>query len=364
MAEVNAPISGGLQAETYNSGVGSALRQAVVVGSASGTQTTTVGTGGDLLVSISSPGSAAAGITATIGGDGTLLVTPPSGVMFSDTFEGGVLDTSVRWVDVGASLPIVTQGLLSLAPGAVANNAIALTTKPSFTFANSTTFAAGIAFESGTTITGCHRFFGVGTSNANTFASPLYDAIGFEITTAGVLQAVVYNAGVQTIVASSLSMPTDGASHRYVLVTRGDVSWWYKDTFDVPAAFSFVTPSSQRLPMRLHSLNGGSPSGSPTYSVTAAAVYDGSHSSYMLSDPSAPWVRATVRDASTAPLATDPALVVSLSPNGALPGVKITGGELVVAESSASSILLELRRISRYLSELTGTTYSDDDLER
>lgn len=339
-------------------------RQVVVVGDGTATATQTVGAGGggDALVSITNPNSVLGGLYATLGADGSLNVQMAGTTLFSDTFESAILDQVVKWSPSGNTAPIIGQGVLQVAPGQVTNASSVVSSRPVFAFSSAITLGTSLSFEAGTISLGNHRFFGFGTTNAQTSSAPLYDAIGWEVTTAGALQACIYSAGTETF-SSSVAIPTDGAPHRYVIVSRGDVTWWYKDTFDLPVAVSFLGPTNQKLPIRLHSINGTITNAvSPVYTMGGIGCYDNARNNQQVSDGSNPWIKAAVKDAAKAAAASDPAMVVALSPNSPLPGLNINAGELLLQESNSALILTELRRIGQYLSLLTGETIANDDL--
>jgi hypothetical protein len=362
MADSSIPTPSGANVDTRTQ-TGGDHREVIVVGDATAANTQTVGTGGDAVVSISNPNSILAGMYATLSPEGAQNVSLPGTTLFSDTFEGGMLDTIIKWTPTGGVAPVTAQGVLSLPPGQVTNAASGVFSKPSFNFNASTLVGASISFEAGTTSLGNHRFFGFGTGISNQVSNPLYDAIGFEITTAGSLQACVYSAG-SLVFSSPLTMSTDGVAHRYVVITRGDVTWWYKDTFDIPAAFSYTAPSSQRLPLRLHNINGTISNGvTPVMTSTGVAAYDNVRNSTTISDGTNPWVKGTVKDSGQKALSSDTSLVVTLSPNGSLPGIKPNEGELIVQDVFSKKILMELKRVSRALQELTGVPIPDDEVE-
>jgi hypothetical protein len=254
-----------------------------------------VNAAGDQVVSLSNPTALLAGIFAAITTEGALSVSMAPTPLLIDTFEGVTVDVTDRWTTSGTVPPTQVQGSMSVNPAATANATSALNSKTSFTFGTQITIGATIAFETGTTALGNHRFFGVGTppSVPGTAAAPLYDAIGYEIDTAGVFRASIFNAGTR-IFTQVLAMSTDGGSHRYGVVTRGDITYWFKDVFDLPVASSFVSPASQLLPVRVHSLNSAAVTGTPTLVLNGIGSFDQSRSAQGISDGTFPWRKARV----------------------------------------------------------------------
>jgi hypothetical protein len=361
MTNTPAPIPDGLNVDTYSQTGTGYVRQAVTVGDATNSYTQKINPGGDGLVSLTNPNTFGQ-IFATISAEGNLNVAPPGVVLLADTFDTGKMDTDAKWSTSGSVTPVVTAGLLSLPPLQATNAGVSVSSRPSFGFASAATLAFSVSMEAGTVSVGNHRFFGFGTPNANTAALPIYDGIGFEITTAGTLQAVVYNAG-NLVFNQAITASTDGLPHRYVVITRGDITYFYKDAFDLPAAFTFAAPASQRLPIRLHSINATITNAiSPVLTLTGVGMYDNSRNAVGLSDGANPWLKATVKDARVAPSASDTSLVVGINPVSKLPGLVLVDGELQVHEPTQLLILAELRRIALCLESISGVSISADAL--
>lgn len=283
------------------------------------------GTAGDQAVSITSPNVAAAGFFARVSPFGALAVAPDGQYLFSETFEGVSIDTTNRWATTGTVVPTQSAGQVQVNPAATASATSALQSKPSFTANSPTTCAWAAAFESGTIATGNHRFMGFGTppTPPGTSAAPLQDAVGFEIDTTGTMNACVYASGTRTF-AQPLSAVTDGASHKYVVIVRGDLAMFFRDTFEIPLATSFFQPTTQVLPVRFSSLNSGSVTGTPTMVVKSVAVIDAIRTAQSIQDGTYPWRRAKVNaygDQSisiTSPAAAAAGISVGLNSFGAL----------------------------------------------
>ena len=253
------------------------------------------GAAGDLAVSITNPNSALAGMFASVTPFGALNVALDAMPIFSDAFEGGTFDTVNRWALAGTVAPTLAGSNLSINPGVTANATSVLTTLPNFILAGTTAFGIQITLEAAVTL-GNHRFWGFGTAPTppGTAAAPLQDAIGFEVDTAGILRASVYSGGTR-IFTQALTRPTDGYPHIYAVDARGDISFFFMDTFDVPLAVGYTGPAVKTLPARLSSLNSAAVTvGTPTLSATGVSVLDPARTSAAISDGTYPWRKVQV----------------------------------------------------------------------
>jgi hypothetical protein len=151
------------------------------------------------------------------------------------------------------------------------------------------------------------------------------NGIGFELGTDGKLLAAVWSAGVRTVVqdlsaaTGNGKQPTDANPHRYVVYVRTDRIFWYIDSLDVPVATSnFQSPSVQTLPDLFLAIAGATPPGvSGAITCLGTANSDTAKNNHSLSDGTYGFRKATIKAANAAPVATDPSLVVALSPNSA-----------------------------------------------
>lgn len=266
-------------------------------------------------------------VALATGAFGSLGVSMDPTVAFYDTFEGVVLDTTNRWTTYGTVAPAQSQGNLNVNPGGTANASVALSSQPLIPINTAMIVAAEILFETGTTATGNHRFWGLGTAPAGlgTPTAPLTDAIGFEVDTAGVLRASVY-AGGSRIFTAVLTMPLDGAPHFYMVQARGDVAFFYKDDFVTPTAVSYAAPASQLLPMRMHSVNSAAVTNTPVMQTQGFTILDLSRQASQVADGTYPWRKAKV-DTSGAQL------VVMQAPS-------VTGGGPASVTAAAADTLL------------------------
>jgi hypothetical protein len=222
-------------------------------------------------------------------------VSPEPSDLFSDKFD--TLDTAVRWTATnanGASAP-VASGNLNMTGGTTAGAYTSLSSQPVFTQKANVQLSHGttLKFESGTIITGAHRFWGFGTAGANTVANPLTDAVGWEIDTTGTVNAVVYGGGTK-LYSQALPTPIDGKIHRYSLTWRTDKITFYLDSGDVQSAVaSGYIPNVQILPARFHVITGTATT-APTLQVTAVGISDTGRNSTAISDGVYGFRKATV----------------------------------------------------------------------
>lgn len=272
---------------------------------------------------------------------GRLQISDEPSQLFYDPFDGGVIDTTTRWTSANAGggvAPSAATGLLTVGTGTTANGYSSLTSIPTFGYPSPSWLgtSAAVQFEA-SPIANSYRFFGFGTSPGTpTAAAPLTDAIGFEIATTGKMFAVMYNAGVRTVIqdmsaaTGNATQPTDGAYHRWVLFCRIDRIYWCIDTIEVPVATSnFNIPNSQILPIKMLAIAGSTaPASSAVLSNGGWSVWDTGRNNVQISDGTYPYRKLTVKPASTAPVATDTAIVMALHPSAALPAGEGHVGEV------------------------------------
>lgn len=285
-------------------------------------------------VALSTPAAAALGMLGNINPYGTQRVTVEPTTVLMDAFDGTTIDVQ-RWTAAGTQPPTQSNGQMTFAPtvgASVANNA-SLVSVPTFispgvsflTFSNTVTLEAAQ-----TNAVNVHRFWGKGQVTSFAYATPLTDAVGFEVDGAtGALQCVVYIGGTKYVVNSStvanitsslngqvaggtpagtalpsgavasaygVALAWRGGQHRYALMVRSDVVYWFIEGTDVPVAvLAYATPNVQGLPIRVHSItNNAGTSLANTFTVGALAVNDNSAQNQTISDPTYQWRRAAV----------------------------------------------------------------------
>jgi uncharacterized phage-associated protein len=268
---------------------------------------------------ITSPAAAAAGLYAQVTVAGALRVAEDAIPLFTDSFDGSVIDITNRWTTssgTGGSV-IQVSGSLVVSGSTSANSFGKAITQPTFSPIGGSFIVYASATTFGGTSAGVYRFFGLGTSPTTpTTTIPLTDAIGFEYDTSSNLYAVIYTSGSNVYRSSALTAP--GTSrHTYVILSRGDTNIFYYDDTEIPIASSLLTQyGAQTLPVLIETVVGGSGVAIAPNIVTAAMfVGDTGHSAQAIADGTYSWRKATVKAASTSSVATDSALVVALSPN-------------------------------------------------
>jgi hypothetical protein len=243
------------------------------------------------------------GLSLTATPYGHLSVSPESTALFTDTFDSSGFDTVNRWnspVTAGAGAASQSSGTLTLSTGTAAASAIGISSQPTFSPIGTSFFEIGGLFQFETNfVTGCHRFFGLGTPNPSyTVTTPLLNAIGFEINSSGNLNACIYSNGSK-IWSQNLNTYTSfvkGTPGLLGMNVRADSVYFFVGTTQIPVAVAqLVTPDSIVLPLRMHVLNGASTlSGAPTFKVQALGMGDTGCNSKGISDGYYQWRKANV----------------------------------------------------------------------
>lgn len=231
--------------------------------------------------------------------------------VFYDPFDAA-LDTTNVWttptVGNSATLASVTSGTMSLATGTTASGWSKLFSLPTFKLPipGWMGFSFAINLPDGAAPTAnSYRFWGSGTpATTPTTAAPLTDAVGFELTTAGKLFAVVYNNGIRTAIQDLSSsgnnkQPLDTSSHRYIVYIRTDRAYWYIDSLATPVATSsFQAPAIQTLPITFVAVGGSTPPATTTQiQCNGAVVWDTGKNATQLADGTFPWRKARISSA-------------------------------------------------------------------
>jgi hypothetical protein len=245
---------------------------------------------------------------ASLSGPGFLRVTDEPHQLFYDPFDGIVLDTTARWTasyGLGAALiPSQVSGQLTIDAGATSTGWSSLESKASFVPTIPAWFGVSFAInltDGASLVSSGYRFWGVGTVPATpTVASPLSDAVGFEVT-GGKMYAVVYANGVRTEIqdmsaaTGNSTAPTNTSNHRYIIFIRTDRTYFFVDTLGTEvASSSFQSPTVQTLPIRFLSISGGA---ATTIQSPGIAAWDTGKNNTQLSDATYPWRKTTVSSA-------------------------------------------------------------------
>jgi len=239
---------------------------------------------------------------------GFVRVTDEPHQVFYDPFDAA-LDTANTWTTPttgnAAVLAAVSAGTLSMGTGTTASGWSKLTSAGTFkpVVPSWLGYSFAILLPDGAAPTAnAYRFWGAGTiPGVPTTAAPLTDAIGFELTTTGKLQAVVYAAGTRTLIADLSStgtntQPLDANNHRYIIYVRTDKTYFYIDNLITPVASSnFQAPQVQTLSLAMLAVGGATPPVSNTQiQCTGLAVWDTGKNAHQIADATYPWRRAQV----------------------------------------------------------------------
>jgi hypothetical protein len=254
--------------------------------------------------------SAAMSIAAYLQPYGSLRVTNDPASLFYDSFDSiYTLDTTTRWSTAGTIVPTQQGGYLAVNPGTAASASGRITSRPLFAPPGQgfVVFATEVGLEA-TPLANIYRFWGWASEPATpayqgaaaTTSLALYDAIGFETDTAGSLYAVVYNSGTLSYRSAALTRPNDGAVHRYMIMRRHDLIYWYLDNTEYPVAGrDRTTVSAQNMPVKLAAYNGTTAlTGSPSFNVVTVTVAETTGASNQISDGTYPWRKAQVTPSS------------------------------------------------------------------
>lgn len=244
---------------------------------------------------------------------GFLKVSDEPRQLFYDSFDAA-LDTTNMWTSTQGSSGVaaaVALGVLSMGTGTVASGYSKLTSIPTFkpTIPGWVVYSDAIQIPDAAAPTAnALRLWGVGTTPATpTAAAPITDGYFFELSTAGVLSAVVYAGGTRTVIATGLTLAT--TYQRYIIQVRTDRTFFFIGTIDsagLVATTNFQSPQSQILPKLYLAVGGTTPPASNSQILsTGAVVSDTGKNTTQISDGTYPWRRAQVNSlgaVSVAPL--------------------------------------------------------------
>lgn len=285
------------------------------------------------------------GATAGVTQYGYLRTTNEPNFWFTEPFDS--LDTTNRWTTKTATGTVtVTNGVLAISSSTTASAYGGLYTQPTFA-PNGVNF---IAFGLTQTIpnvvqANTLRFWGWGSVQTTpTTTAPIVNGCGFELSATGVLTAVVYQNGVKSQNVSTGVTLTNSIPFYSAMARRADRLDFYVNNTDAPVATILIpTLYIATLPWQAICINGAvAPAAAAQMNILAFGIGDTGQNANAVADPTNPWIRASVKKASTAAAATDPSVVVALSPNSPLnaqsaSGAAIAGNPVRVAGRGVSA---------------------------
>lgn len=306
------------------------------------------------------------GTAATVSPLGELRVENPASQIFLDTFDTGTLDTVNRWTATNGGtgvLPSNAVGQTVLNGGTTANSFSKLSSQPSFAPVEPgyLLFNSRVNFPFPAPTTAVVDL-GLGTSSATpTVAAPVIQCVCFEMTTAGKLQAVVYQTGTRVLIADLNGLgyqPVDSAAHKYFIYFRGDIAYWALDDKDNVVA-NYQTgasgPDINTLPLLFQVVSNGTPAVS--LQVNAATLGDTAHTVGGASDGTFRWRAQTVGPKGDAVSSLYDGLRATYSAS-TVAAAGVVGDTIVLTGSATKTI-----RILRVDVSGTATAATDVDLQ-
>lgn len=271
---------------------------------------------------ISTPTMAALGFSAQISPYGTLRVSGEPGSLLNETFEAAI--DPLKWTASGTVPPTASGGVLSLNGGTTNSATSILTSVPSFyPTAGFMTAGCTIQFDAAKVSAPNQNFtFGFAVAAAPTSAAPIDNGYVWERDAGGDINCAVFVAGVRYVINSTnlanitapatiqAAFPGAGASalaftgvglswpagnNTLIIAQRGDLCFWYLNSFDAPVAYSkYIAPSVQSLPERIAKINAAAGVIATVNSISACLVADTASQNGTISDPTYPFRRLGV----------------------------------------------------------------------
>lgn len=298
---LNVNITGGGVVQYADGAISATPTGTVSFGQASGGSVQAIQTDsvGNQLTVLTSTGGTQTGVFA----GGRLNVASEPSQLFVDAFD--TFDTVNNWQTPissgGGVTAAVSLGSLVLGTGITTGGYSYLQSVPNFPPAIPSYLTAQFVIKLEYPVTTqTYRFWGFGTTVTNpTIATPLINAVGFELYTDGKLYAVVYSGGTRTVIQDLSStgnskQPTDGNFHRYSLAWRSDKQFFMIDSSDPVATGNYTMPQIQTLPLKLQAIAGTSPLASGNMTVASVGIGDSGANNITISDSVYGWRGATV----------------------------------------------------------------------
>ena len=271
---------------------------------------------------ISTPAMSVLGLNAQITPYGTLRVSTEPGALLNETFETTI--DALKWVASGTVPPTASAGALIL-NGGTTNSATSILTSVAtfqptagFLFAGCTVLfdAAKVATQNQNVT------YGFAACASPTAAAPIDNGYVWErdsggdinccvfvsgtryvinstnlanITAPATLQAAFPGAVASALAGTGVAMAWPGGSHTLLIAQRGDLCFWYLDSFDVPVAYTkYIAPAAQVLPYRIAKINAAAAVAAVVNTFSAVLVADSASQNQSISDPVYPWRRQVI----------------------------------------------------------------------
>lgn len=321
-------------------------------------------------VAISTPSALALGLMAQITPYGTLRVSAEPGALLNETYET-TLDP-LKWTASGTVPPTAAVGALALNGGTTNSATSILTSVATFQpTAGFTLCGATILFDAAK-VANCNQnmTYGFAACAAPTSAAPVDNGYVFERDTGGDINCCVFVSGVKYVINSTslakitssatiqaafpgaiasalagtgVAMAWPGGNHTLLIAQRGDLCFWYLDSFDVPIAYTkYIAPAAQVLPYRIAKINAAASVVAVINTFSATLVADSASQNSTVSDPIYPWRRQAITLDGASNSNVGGALTVAVAAAGSA-NVKTTPGRLgriVVTVAGTASLTI------------------------
>ncbi len=295
--------------------------------------------------------------------------------LFLDTFDAS-LDTTNKWTASngnGGVLPAYSTASATLNSGAGIAGYSLLRSIPTFVPQEPgwLVFEAQINIETPVLATG-YRFWGFGNAaTIPTIASPMTDAVGFEISITGQMYAVTYAAGTRLVVADlsattgNAAQPNTGNVQKYFIWFRGDLTFWaidYPDNIVAVYTTGASGPNVNTLPISFLCVsNGGT---AVTIVVNGVSMGDTCRNNMVLSDATYPFRQQKVGPSgevyfgnSITPYPSAPTNVVAANADTALTAANANRRMLIVSNDSTAKLYLLIDTSGAGAASATNFTY-------
>lgn len=215
-----------------------------------------------------------------VGPNGTVRQSGYGSVLKDIDFDSGELDFQTDWL-----LPItnnsgdysITNGILSLNVATTASRAISITSIEEFQSPGTAQLQLNfLAKIEANLVSNNYRFFGVGTyTSALNSSTPPVNAIGYEITTAGLLNAVIYASSIK-VFSQQLTPPTNATINSFSIdYNQENVYFLINSKTYAQASAKYLSSDKASLPLLVLSINSASsPSSSPILDIKSIHLMD------------------------------------------------------------------------------------------